>query len=115
MAGRIGRHPVILEMLGGNMIGVIHVEALSVGNHDVARNAESSLFGALHVRVHAAHNAESGKHTQANESHDLPASRTRKRRPNQKDRGQCDAEHNLTNENPNQRTSFRLLSEFESQ
>jgi hypothetical protein len=69
----------------------------------------------LHMRVHPSHNAQSGKHTQANEGHYLPACGTRQRRPNQKDRGQYDAEYNLTNENPNQRASFCSLFEYGSQ
>ena len=54
------------------MSGVIHVEALAIRNHHVARNAESRLFGALHVCVHPSHNAKSWKHTQPNEGHYLP-------------------------------------------
>jgi hypothetical protein len=40
------------------MTGIVYVKALAIRNHDVARNAESCLLGALNVRVHPSHNAK---------------------------------------------------------
>jgi hypothetical protein len=73
IAGHVRRHPVVLEMLGGNVWWVIHVEAFSIRDHGVARNAELCLFGALHVSVHPSHNAQSRKNAQTDEGHDFPS------------------------------------------
>ena len=100
VAGHVRRHAVILKVLRGQMAGIIHVQASSVGNHYMARNAELSLLGTLDVRVHSAHDAQGRKHAQTDERQDFPAGGVRQRRPDQKNAGQHDAQDNLTDENP---------------
>src|ERR1700735_643961 len=87
ITGHVRRHSMILKMLRGNMTRIIYVKASAIGSHNVTRNAELRLFGALHVRVHPAQNAKSREHAQRNEGHYLPACRARQRRTNQKDSG----------------------------
>src|SRR5580704_3964688 len=90
---------MILKMLSGNVIGIVDVKTLSVGNHDVARSAEFCSFGALHMGVHSSNETKAGEHAQCNEGHNLPAGSLGQRRTKQKDGGQDNAKHNLTNKN----------------
>src|ERR1700729_711218 len=111
IAGHVRRNAMILKMLGGNVAGIIHAQALSVRDYRVARNAERRLFGALYVCVHPTHDAQRRKHAQPNERQNLPARSPRQRRTDQENRGQHNAQDNLTDQNPNHRTSFGRLDD----
>ena len=53
IARLVRRNPVILKMGRGQIGWVIDVQALAVGIHDVARQAERRALGALHFVFHA--------------------------------------------------------------
>src|ERR1700752_379285 len=103
--GRLCRHAAVLKMLSGKMTGIIYVETLSVWLHGMAGNAEFRLFRALHVRAHAADDAQSGQHAQADKGQLLPGRSTRERRAYQEKGRQHGAQDNLTNEDPNHAAS----------
>ena len=58
ITGHVRWNSVVLKVLSGNISGIVHVEASTVGLHRVAGNAELRLFGTLHVNVHSSHNTE---------------------------------------------------------
>ena len=61
IASLVGRYAMILVVRRGKICRVIDVQALSVGLHDVAREAERGAFGALHFIFHAGHNGKERK------------------------------------------------------
>src|SRR5208283_364675 len=110
-AGHVRRHAVILKVLRRNMAWVVHKETSTVGFHGVAGDAESRLFGTLHVRVYTPDDAESGKNAQADEGQDLPGRTCGDGGTNQEDGGEHNAQDNLTDENPDHTASFRYLDD----
>src|SRR6202044_583094 len=59
VASHVGRDSMILKVLGGNVIGIVDVETLPVGNHDVTGRAELRRFGSLYMGVHSTDQAQS--------------------------------------------------------
>lgn len=106
MTSHVRRDPVVLKMLGRNVLGIVNIEALPVRDHRVAGNAKFCLFGTLHMSVHACHYAHSRQHTQSNEGQHLPCRTGRQGGTNQEDRSQHDTQDNLTDENRNHESSY---------
>src|SRR6266702_2027933 len=51
VAGFVRRNAMILKMCGGEMLGVVHAQTLSVRFHDVARKTEFSTLCVLQFAV----------------------------------------------------------------
>ena len=75
VAGFLRRDAMVLKVSGSQIRGIIHMQALSVRLHDVARQTELSALGPLHL-VRSAHSkTKNGQKEERQERRDLPATR----------------------------------------
>ena len=71
VTGHVRRNSVILKMRGGDVAGIIDVQASSIRHHGVAGRTELSLLGALDLRVHPSHEAKGWEEKKPYEGEDL--------------------------------------------
>ena len=77
----VGGHPVILEMRCGKIRRIVHVEALSVGLHDVARQAEFRTLRSLKLIGNAHGPAQNGQAEENEKRQDFATARHGRARP----------------------------------
>src|SRR5208282_3981281 len=74
VTGLVGGNAMILIVRRGKIRGVVDLQALSVGLHDVAREAERRALGALHLIFHAGDKGKKWKKEKHSERKDFPRS-----------------------------------------
>ncbi len=70
-AGVIGRHEMVLEVDGGNITFVVHVETLAKIRHYVTGKTELGGGGALQMLIYARPHSQRGQDTQRHERQDF--------------------------------------------
>src|SRR5579864_3913357 len=93
----VAGNEIVLKVLGGDVTGVVHVEASAEIMHDVAGKAEACALGALHVLRETQPAAQNRQNEQRYESKNLAAAHarelgTRNNQPRQRD-GNPDEQH----------------------
>src|ERR1035437_6666121 len=112
-AGLVGWNTVILEVRGGEVMQIIHAQALPPGRHGVAGNTELRLFGSFHVNLKSHGQTDRWKNEQGREGQNFPSScgcyrRAKREQSDKKDR---QADQNVQNHDGSaHHISFFILS-----